>query len=158
MQCVRPSVCSFFRLYVHPSVSNVSTGSLARPFAHSLAPLTRLLAPPCSLCSRTPLHSLVPSLAHFARFLACGKVKDFFCVFPTSDHSALTNQIQQTLSVIKSNLGRRGLKSEKMVAFCSGFLFSPRSSCGAPAWFASSANKRSTKLEPYFLPFINEAF
>ena len=36
-----------------------STGPLARPFAHSLALLTRSLAPPCLL------RSLVRSLAHF---------------------------------------------------------------------------------------------
>ena len=41
---------------------DVSTGSLARPFAHSFALLTRSLAPPCMLCSRTPLCSLVRSL------------------------------------------------------------------------------------------------
>ena len=40
---------------------DVSTGPLARPFAHSLAPLTRSLATRCSLRSRAPLRSL-PSL------------------------------------------------------------------------------------------------
>ena len=53
---------------------DVSTGSLARPFAHSLAPLTRSLAPDCSLRSRPPLRSLARSLAHFAHSLARGKV------------------------------------------------------------------------------------
>ena len=43
---------------------DVSTGPLACPFACSLAPLTRLLAPHCSLRSRAPLRSLVRSLAH----------------------------------------------------------------------------------------------
>ena len=43
---------------------DVSTGLLARPFARSLAPLTRSLAPNCSLRSRPPLRSLVWSLAH----------------------------------------------------------------------------------------------
>ena len=43
---------------------DVSTGPLACPFARSLAPLTRLLAPHCSLRSRAPLRSLVRSLAH----------------------------------------------------------------------------------------------
>ena len=52
---------------------DVSTGPLARPFARSLAPLTRLLAPDCSLRSRPPLCSLVHSLAHFAHSLARGK-------------------------------------------------------------------------------------
>ena len=52
----------------------VSTGPLARPFARSLAPLTRSLAPDCSLRSRPPLCSLVRSLAHFAHSLARGKV------------------------------------------------------------------------------------
>ena len=42
---------------------DVSTGPLARLFAHSLAPLTCSLAPDCSLRSRPPLRSLVRSLA-----------------------------------------------------------------------------------------------
>ena len=46
-----------------------STGSLARPFAHSLTPLTRLLAPESSLHSHPPLCSLVRSLAHLAHSL-----------------------------------------------------------------------------------------
>ena len=37
---------------------DLSTGPLARPFACSLAPLTRSLAPDCSLRSRPPLRSL----------------------------------------------------------------------------------------------------
>ena len=55
---------------------DVSTGPLARTFARSLTPLTRSLAPDCSLRSRPPLHSLVPSLAHFAHSLARGTVND----------------------------------------------------------------------------------
>ena len=58
---------------------DVSTGPLARPFAHSLAPLTCLLTPDCLLRSRLPLHSLVFSLAHFAHSLARGKV-NFWCL------------------------------------------------------------------------------
>ena len=68
-----------------------STGPLARPFARSLAPLTRSLALDCWLRSRPPLCSLVRSLAHFAHFLARGTVNDcmailsvFFSIF---DHS-----------------------------------------------------------------------
>ena len=53
---------------------DVSTGPLARPFARSLAPLTRSLAPDCLLRLRPPLRSLVSSLAHFAHSLARGKV------------------------------------------------------------------------------------
>ena len=53
---------------------DVSTGPLARPFARSLAPLSRSLAPDCPLRSRPPLRSLVRSLAHFAHSLARGKV------------------------------------------------------------------------------------
>ena len=41
---------------------DVSAELLASPFARSLAPLTRLLAPDCSLYSRPPLRSLVRSL------------------------------------------------------------------------------------------------
>ena len=54
--------------------TDCSTGPLARPFARSLAPLTRSLAPACSLRSRPPLRSLLRSLAHFAHSLARGKV------------------------------------------------------------------------------------
>ena len=43
---------------------DVSNGPLAHPLARSLAPLTRSLAPHCSLRSRAPLRSLVRSLAH----------------------------------------------------------------------------------------------
>ena len=46
--------------------SDCSIGPLAGPFARSLAPLTHLPAPDCSLCSRPPLPSLVRLLAHFA--------------------------------------------------------------------------------------------
>ena len=56
-----------------------NTGPLAHPFARSLAPLTPLLAPDCSLCSRPPLRSLVCSLAHFAHSLARGEV-NFGCL------------------------------------------------------------------------------
>ena len=60
---------------------DVSTGPLARPFARSLAPLTRLLAPDCSLRSRPPLRSLIRSLAHFAHSQARGKVNDKTAIF-----------------------------------------------------------------------------
>ena len=54
-----------------------STGPLARPFAHSLARLTRLLTPHYSLHSRTLLCSLARSLAHsLAHSLALGTVID----------------------------------------------------------------------------------
>ena len=43
---------------------DVSTGPLACPFACSLAPLIHSLAPDCLLGSRSPLCSLVCSLAH----------------------------------------------------------------------------------------------
>ena len=55
---------------------DVSTGSLAHPFARLLVPLTRLLAPHYSLYSRAPLYLLIRSLVHFARYLAHGKVID----------------------------------------------------------------------------------
>ena len=71
---------------------DVSTGPLARPFARSLAPLTRSLAPDCSLRSRPPLRSLVRSLAHFAHSLARGTVNDWMAIlsvfFSIFDHSA----------------------------------------------------------------------
>ena len=47
------------------------TGPLARPFARSLAPLTRSLAPDCSLCSRPPLCSLVCLLTSLTPLLMC---------------------------------------------------------------------------------------
>ena len=55
---------------------DVSTRPLARPFARSLAPLTRLLALDFSLRSRPPLRSLIRSLAHFAHSLTRGTVND----------------------------------------------------------------------------------
>ena len=58
---------------------DVSTGPLARLFAHLLAPLTRLLIPDCLLCSRPLLRSLVCLLAHFAHSLAPGKV-NYWCL------------------------------------------------------------------------------
>ena len=57
--------------------TDCGTGPLARPFARSLAPLTRSLAPDCSLRSRPPLRSLVRSFAHFAHSLARGTVNDW---------------------------------------------------------------------------------
>ena len=58
-----------------------SCGPLARPFARSLAPLTRSLAPHYSLRSRPPLRSLVRSLAHFAHSLARGTVNDEMAIY-----------------------------------------------------------------------------
>ena len=60
---------------------DVSAGPLARPFARSLAPLTRSLAPHYSLRSRAPLRSLARSLPHFAHSLARGKVIDEMAIF-----------------------------------------------------------------------------
>ena len=60
----RGCLALWFRLVKN---QDISTGPLARPFAHSLAPLTRLLAPDCLLCSRPPLHSLVRSLCSLPR-------------------------------------------------------------------------------------------
>ena len=77
-----------------------STGPLARPFAHSLTLLTRLLAPPCSLCLRAPLTRSLRSL------FACGKVSDkmaiFSCVFSILDHSAWV-----VLSGVRDGVGAR---------------------------------------------------
>ena len=58
-----------------------SSGPLARPFARSLALLTRSLAPDCSLRSRPPLHSLARSLTHFANSLARGTVNDKMAIY-----------------------------------------------------------------------------
>ena len=63
-----------------------STGPLACPFAHSLALLTRSIAPDCSIRSRPPLRSLVRSLAHFAHSLARETVDDWMAIF---DHSVM---------------------------------------------------------------------
>ena len=69
--------------------TDVSTGPLARPFARSDAPLTRLLAPDCALGSRPPLPSLFHSLAHFAHSRARGTVNDWmtflYVFFPIFD-------------------------------------------------------------------------
>ena len=82
---------------------DVSTGPLARPFARSLAPLTRSLAPDCSLCSHPPLRSLVRSLAHFAHSLTRGTVNDWmailFVFFSIFDHSAVAGIFFFTLFI-----------------------------------------------------------
>ena len=60
-QFVRPSIPLWFRTTM---IRDVSTGPLAHPFARSLAPLSHLLAPHCSLRSFVHLlaHSLTPKL------------------------------------------------------------------------------------------------
>ena len=60
---------------------DVSNGPLGRPFACSLAPLTRSLASDCSHRSRPPLRSLVRSLAHFTHSLACVTVNDWMAIY-----------------------------------------------------------------------------
>ena len=62
---------------------DVSTGPLARPFTRSLAQLTHLLAPHCSLHSRVPQHSFVRSLACSpAHSRARGNVNDWISQYP----------------------------------------------------------------------------
>ena len=65
-----------------------------RPFARSLALLTRSLVPSCLLRSCTPLRSLVRLLAHFAHSLARGTVNDWLAIysvfFSILDHSAFS--------------------------------------------------------------------
>ena len=57
-----------------------SAGPHARPFVRSIAPLTRSLAPDCSLRLSSPPRSLVRSLAHFAHSLAPGTVNDWMAI------------------------------------------------------------------------------
>ena len=73
-----------------PEQPKIQTDALGHLLDHSLAPLTRSLAPHYSLPLRAPLHSLVRSLALFAHSLARGKVNDkmgiysvFFFLFST---------------------------------------------------------------------------
>ena len=75
-----------------------NTGPLARPFDGSLASFTRSLAPDCSLRSRTPLRSLVRSLArslaYFAHSLARGTVIGWLFIvyfFSIPAHSTLSH-------------------------------------------------------------------
>ena len=55
------STALWFRTATNP---DKSTGPLARPITHLLAPLTRSLAPHCSLCWRASLRAFVHSLDH----------------------------------------------------------------------------------------------
>ena len=70
-----------------------STGPLAHPFACLLALFSCSLAPPCSLCSRASLHSLVILLAHFLTPALVGKwmIRWLFylCFFFIPDHSGM---------------------------------------------------------------------
>ena len=52
---------------------DVSTGALARLFAHSLVLLTHSLTPHCALHSRAPLRSLIHLLAHSLTLELMGK-------------------------------------------------------------------------------------
>ena len=77
------------RWFSEASNRDVSTGPLASPFARSLTPLTCLLAPDCSLCSRPRLRSLIRSLVHFAHSLTLGKVYNLMSQYHTVlNHSA----------------------------------------------------------------------
>ena len=95
----------------------------------------------------------------------------FLCVFVYLlwrqlhwEASQPTSHIQQTFKVIRSSLGRFGLKSEKMLAFCSESFSLP------PVWNSAvaadsedfsespSANKKSMNSWQYLWPFIEEAF
>ena len=88
--------------------TDCSTGPLARPFARSLAPLTRSLAPDCSLRSRPPLRSLIRSLAHFAHSLARGKVIDYIAIlsvfFSIFDHSVIMTHRSISPTRLQENL------------------------------------------------------
>ena len=72
-----------------------SAGLLARSFAHSLAPLTLLLALRYLLRLRAPLRSFVCSLAHsfahFAHSRAHGTVNDWMARFILSFFSILAH-------------------------------------------------------------------
>ena len=75
---------------------------LAHLFARLLAPLTRSLAPDCSLRSRPPLRSLVRSLAHFAHSLARGKVNDWMSQNDlVLSHSAVTPQPEEQIEDLR---------------------------------------------------------
>ena len=84
------------------------------PFAQSLAPLTRLLALPCSLCLHAPLRSLICSLAHFTHSHACGTVNNqmtiFSVFFSILSHSA---QTEKKLSTRKERQGKRQERRQK---------------------------------------------
>ena len=88
---------------------DVRTGPLARPFACSLAPLTRSFALDCSLRSRPPLRSLVCLLAHFTHSLTRVKV-NFCCLKMTWFCPIVHCNAIVAFSLIRNpmNLGRVG--------------------------------------------------
>ena len=81
-----------------------STGPLARPFARSLAPLTRSLAPHNSLRSRAVRRLFIRSLAHFAHSLARGTVNDWMAIlsvfFSISNHRATVHLLPAYVSFV----------------------------------------------------------
>ena len=102
-----------------------STGLLARLFARSLTPLTRSLAPDCSLRSRPPLRSLAHSLAR-------GKV-NFWCLkmtwFCHIVHSAAPTERKKRMRprsnlFIGSQISNPPPKMERFKWKCGIFFFS----------------------------------
>ena len=73
---------------------DVSTAPLARPIAHSLAPLIHSLAPDCSLCLRPSLRALIRaltrSLAHSLRSLPRSWESDWMAIYCVFFFSILT--------------------------------------------------------------------
>ena len=99
--------------------SRIRTVVLRHSLVRSLAPLTRSLAPDCSLRSRPPLRSLVRSLAHFAHSLARGTVNDWMAIlsvfFSIFDHSGPSKIIAQRQQLPSEHHQRRdcGYSEEK---------------------------------------------
>ena len=70
-------VVVFWRLQCSSDKPRIGTWLLGHSLVRSLAPLTHLLSPHCSLCSHALLRSFIRLLAHFAYSITCRKVKNW---------------------------------------------------------------------------------
>ena len=95
-----------------------STGPLARPLAHSFILLTPSLAPPCSLCLRTMLRSLIHLLANLLPSSwesGCWDIKLFWTIEPESERGAGHVRRQRKLRRKGRRKGRKAFSKEHLL-------------------------------------------
>ena len=84
---------------------DVSTGPFSRSFPRLLASLTGSLAPPCLLCSRAPLRSLICSLV--GKWMITDQMTILSVFILILDHSALVLQVGGSTALEETGWRRR---------------------------------------------------